>query len=145
MSVEEKLKVLKGTALKNIEKKFGENSYYLGDKKIPSVPLICSSGSLSLDTALCIGGFPEGRIIEIGGQESSGKSTLTLINIVEIQKAGKLCAYIDVEQSFDPTYFQKLGGDPSILTVIQPDTMEEAFEVLFELISSGVISYIVVN
>jgi len=145
MSVEEKLKVLKGTALKNIEKKFGENSYYLGDKKIPSVPLICSSGSLSLDTALCIGGFPEGRIIEIGGQESSGKSTLTLINIVEIQKAGKLCAYIDVEQSFDPTYFQKLGGDPSILTVIQPDTMEEAFEVLFELISSGVISYIVVD
>ncbi len=145
MSVEEKLKVLKDTALKNIEKKFGENSYYLGDKKIPSVPLICSSGSLSLDTALCIGGFPEGRIIEIGGQESSGKSTLTLINIAEVQKSDKLCAYIDAEQSFDPVWAARMGVDVDKLLVTQPDTAEEAFEQLYAILDSGVVSYIVVD
>lgn len=141
----EKLKTLKNGALKNIEKKFGENSYFLGEKKIPSVPLICSSGSLSLDNALCIGGFPEGRIIEIGGQESSGKSTLTLLNIAEVQRNGKLCAYLDVEQSFDPVYSSRLGVDVDSLTVLQPETMEETFEMLFDLIGSGVISYIVVD
>jgi len=142
---QDKIKSLQNGALKNIEKKYGANSYFLGDKKIPKVPLICSSGSLSLDQALCIGGFPEGRIIEIGGQESSGKSTLTLINIAEIQRNNKLCAYIDVEQSFDPIYARRLGVDVKSLTIAQPDTMEDTFEILFELINSKVVSYIVVD
>ena len=81
-----KIEQLKQGTLKEFEKKFGSNSYFLGEKLIPEVPLICSSGSLSLDDALCIGGFPVGRIIEIGGQESSGKSTLTLLNIAEVQR-----------------------------------------------------------
>jgi recombination protein RecA len=140
-----KLKILQDTGLKNIAKKYGENSYFLGEKTIPKVPLICSSGSLSLDNALCIGGFPEGRIIEIGGQESSGKSTLTLINIAECQRNGKLCAYIDVEQSFDAIYAKRLGVDVHSLTILQPDTMEETFEMLFDLINSKVLSYIVVD
>ena len=142
---QDKLKKLQEGALKNIEKKYGVGSYFLGDKTIPKVPLICSSGSLSLDQALCIGGFPEGRIIEIGGQESSGKSTLTLINIAEIQRNNKLCAYIDVEQSFDVTYARRLGVDVKSLTIAQPDTMEDTFEILFELLNSKVMSYIVVD
>lgn len=142
---QDKLKKLQDGALKNIEKKYGAGSYFLGDKTIPKVPLICSSGSLSLDQALCIGGFPEGRIIEIGGQESSGKSTLTLINIAEIQRNNKLCAYIDVEQSFDVTYARRLGVDVKSLTIAQPDTMEDTFEILFELLNSKVMSYIVVD
>ena len=99
LSVEEKIKMLKSGTLEEFDKKFGENSYYLGDKTIPPVPLICSSGSLSLDNALVIGGFPEGRLIEIGGQESSGKSTLTLINIAEVQRNGKICAYLQDEKN----------------------------------------------
>jgi len=145
LSVKEKLKILQNTAIKDLEKKFGENSYFFGDKKIPKVPLVCSSGSLSLDTALCIGGFPEGRIIEIGGQESSGKSTLTLINIAEVQKSDKLCAYIDAEQSFDPVWAARMGVDVDKLLVTQPDTAEEAFEQLYAILDSGVVSYIVVD
>ena len=84
-------------------------------------------------------------MIEIGGQESSGKSTVTLINIAEVQRNNKLCAYLDVEQSFDPIYATKLGVDVNKLLVMQPETMEDTFEVLFELLKSGVISYIVVD
>ena len=145
MSIKDKIKILEDGALKNLEKKYGKEAFYLGNKKIPPVPLICSSGSIALDHALCIGGFPEGRVIEIGGQESSGKSTLTLLNIAEIQRNEKLCAYLDVEQSFDPTYAQRLGVDVENLLISQPETMEETFEILFELISSKVISYIVVD
>jgi recombination protein RecA len=145
LDVKSKIEILKDTALKNIEKKYGKEKYYLGERKIPKVPLICSSGSLSLDQALCIGGFPEGRLIEIGGQESSGKSTLTLLNIAEIQRNGKVCAYLDVEQSFDPIYATRLGVDVYNLAVFQPETMEETFEMLFELLSSKVVSYIVVD
>jgi len=145
MDVSEKLKVLKNTTIKDLEKKQGVDSYYLGEKKIPTVPLVCSSGSLRLDAALGIGGWPEGRIIEIGGQESSGKSTLTLINIAEVQRNGKLCAYIDVEQSFDPSWAEKIGVDTEKLLVTQPETMEEALEQLYSIIDSGVVSLIVVD
>lgn len=141
----EKLKILKKTTIAGLEKKYGENSYYLGTKKIPKVPLICSTGSLSLDNAVGIGGFPAGRIIEIGGQESSSKSTLTLINIAEIQKQGKLCAYIDAEQSFDPSWAQKMGVNVEDLLIVQPDTAEDAFESLYQIMDSGVVSYVVVD
>jgi len=144
-TIDSKLKILKDTALKNIEKKFGEDSYFIGEKVIPKVPIICSTGSLSLDIALCMGGFPRGRIIEIGGQESSGKSTLTLINIAECQRNGELCAYVDVEQTFDPIYAARLGVDIEKLTVLQPDSMEETFEMLFDLLNSKVLTLIVID
>jgi len=140
-----KLDFLKQNTLLNFEKKFGINSYYFENKQISSVPILCSSGSLSLDLALGTGGFPIGRIIEIAGQESSGKSTLTLLNIAEIQKNGMICAYIDIEQSFDPNYASMLGVDVEKLVIVQPDCMEEAFEMLFDLLNSKVISYIVVD
>jgi len=143
--INDKLKILKDTALKNIEKKCGEGSYFLGEKTIPKVPILCSTGSIGLDIALCTGGFPRGRIIEIGGQESSGKSTLTLINIAECQRNGELCAYVDVEQTFDPIYAAKLGVDVSTLTILQPDTMEETFEMIFDLLNSGVVSLVIVD
>jgi recombination protein RecA len=142
---EEKLKILRKKTLPALDKKFGENSYYIGAKKIPKVPLICSTGSLSLDSAVGIGGFPAGRIIEIGGQESSSKTTLTLINIAEIQRKGMLCAYIDAEQSFDPAWAQKMNVNVDELLISQPDTAEEAFETLYEIMDSGVVSYIVVD
>ena len=131
--------------LKEFSKKYGENSYCFQDREMPPVPVMCSSGSLSLDNALSIGGIPEGRIIEIGGQESSGKSTISLFTIAEAQKKGKLCAYIDVEQAFDPHYASILGVDVKNLFVVQPDTMEETFEMLFDLISSGTMSCIIVD
>ena len=145
LSVKEKLKILQNTAIKELEKKNGENSYFLGAKKIPKVPLICSSGSIGLDVALGIGGFPANRIIEIGGQESSSKTTLTLINIAEIQKKGKLCAYVDAEQSFDPSWAKKMGVNVDELLIVQPDTAEDAFESLYKIMDSGVVSYIVVD
>ncbi len=145
MTVQEKLKVLNDTAIKSIEKQFGENSYYLGKKKMANVPTLCSTGSLSLDAALTIGGFPEGRIIEIGGQESSGKTTLTLIVIAECQRQGMLCAFLDAEQSFDPVYAHRLGVNVQDLLIMQPDTAEEGFTMAHEIIKSGVVSLLVVD
>jgi len=142
---EEKLKILRNTTLKALDKKNGENSYFLGKMKIPKVPLICSTGSLDLDRAVGIGGFPLGRIIEISGQESSSKSTLTLINIAEVQKKGMLCAYIDAEQSFDPSWAMKMGVNVDELLITRPDTAEDAFEELYAVLDSGVVSYIVVD
>jgi len=143
--IKEKMKVLENTTLKELTKQFGENSFYIGKKKIPQVPLICSSGSLALDEALGIGGWPAGRIIEIGGQESSGKSTLTLINIAECQRKGMLCAYIDAEQSFDSAWADKMGVDVENLLITQPDYCEEAFNQLRVILDSGVMGLIVVD
>lgn len=143
--VKEKIKKLENGALKELQKQFGENSFYIGKKKIPNVPLICSSGSLALDEALGIGGWPAGRIIEIGGQESSGKSTLTLINIAECQRKDMLCAYIDAEQSFDPVWAQKMGVDVENLLVVQPDYCEEAFNMLRVILDSGQMGLVVVD
>ncbi len=143
--IKDKLKKLENGALKELQKQFGENSFYIGKKKIPDVPLICSSGSLALDEALGIGGWPAGRIIEIGGQESSGKSTLTLINIAECQRKDMLCAYIDAEQSFDPVWAQKMGVDVENLLVVQPDYCEEAFNMLRVILDSGQMGLVVVD
>lgn len=144
-SLIDKQKILEDGALKNIEKKFGKESFFYKKRVMPKVPVLCSTGSLSLDEALTIGGFPEGRIIEIGGMESSGKSSLCLINIGACQKKEKLCAYIDIEQTFDPSYAKKLGVDVENLIVCQPDCMEDAFEILHELIKSKVVSLIIVD
>lgn len=143
--LEVKIKTLEDGALKNIEKKFGKESYYFGNKKLPKVPVLCSTGSLSLDSALTIGGFPQGRVIEIGGWESSGKSSLCLINIAACQKQNMLCGYIDIEQSFDPEYAEKLGVDVENLFITQPDTIEDTFGMLHELVKSKTFSLIVVD
>lgn len=145
MTVEEKIKIFQDTAVKNITKRFTDNDLFFGKKRVPDVPIICSSGSLSLDEALVVGGFPEGRVIEISGMESCGKSTLTLLNIAEIQKNGKLCGYVDGEQTFDPVYASKLGVDVDKLALYQTNVLEDALEVTLEYINSGVMSYIVID
>ncbi|MCA9724261.1 MAG: DNA recombination/repair protein RecA, partial [Kurthia sp.] len=116
-------------ALKQIEKQFGKGSVMkLGeqaDRKIQTSP----SGSLALDTALGVGGYPKGRVVEIYGPESSGKTTVTLHAIAEIQKAGGQAAFIDAEHALDPVYAQKLGVNIDELLLSQPDTGEQALEI----------------
>src|SRR5574344_2494404 len=116
-------------ALGQIEKQFGKGSIMrLGDSKTMDIEAI-STGSLSLDVALGIGGLPCGRIVEIYGPESSGKTTLTLELIAEAQKKGKTCAFIDAEHALDPIYASKLGVDVNSLLVSQPDTGEQALDI----------------
>lgn len=142
-SLQERIDKLKDGVFKDIEKKHGKGTIILGEGDFPKVDIVCSTGSIGLDDAIGIGGFPKGRVIEISGQESCGKSTLTLLNIAECQRNGKICAYIDGEQAFDPTYAQKLGVDVDNLIITQPTTMEEAFDILHNLTSSKLIDYIV--
>jgi recombination protein RecA len=144
-TIEEKIKIFQDTAVKSINKRFTDKDLFFGKKAIPEVPTICSSGSLSLDEALVIGGFPEGRLIEISGMESSAKTTLTLLNIAEVQHNGKLCGFIDGEQTFDPVYASKLGVDVEKLAIYQTNALEDALEVALEYINSGVMSYVVID
>lgn len=139
-----KLKALEAT-ISNIEKNFGKGSIMrLGDEPIEQIPVI-STGSIGLDAALGVGGFPKGRIIEIYGPESSGKTTLALHAIAEAQKAGGIAAFIDAEHAFDRFYAQKLGVDISNLLVSQPDYGEQALEIADNLIRSNAIDIIVID
>lgn len=132
-------------AFKTIEKQFGKGSVMrLGDKVQEKIEVI-SSGSISLDIALGVGGYPKGRIIEIYGPESSGKTTFALHAIAEAQKAGGLAAFIDAEHALDPRYAHALGVDIDNLIVSQPDTGEQALEIAEHLIRSGAISILVVD
>ena len=132
-------------ALGQIEKQFGKGSIMrLGDNQIMDVETI-STGSLSLDIALGIGGLPCGRIVEIFGPESSGKTTLTLQTIAEAQKAGKTCAFIDAEHALDPIYAAKLGVKVDDLLVSQPDTGEQALEICDMLVRSSAVDVIIVD
>ena len=132
-------------ALGQIEKQFGKGSIMrLGDNQIMDVETI-STGSLSLDIALGIGGLPCGRIVEIFGPESSGKTTLTLQTIAEAQKAGKTCAFIDAEHALDPIYAAKLGVNVDDLLVSQPDTGEQALEICDMLVRSSAVDVIIVD
>lgn len=141
---EEKKKALK-TAMAQIEKTYGAGSImFMGENKHLDIECI-STGSLMLDMALGIGGLPRGRIIEIYGTESSGKTTLTLHAIAEAQKAGGTAAFIDVEHALDPVYAKKLGVDVDNLLVSQPDTGEQALEIIETLIRSGAIDIIVLD
>ncbi|MCH3924137.1 MAG: recombinase RecA [Bacteroidales bacterium] len=140
----EKLKVLQ-SALDKIEKNYGKGSIMkLGDKSVDKVDAI-STGSISLDVALGVGGLPKGRIIEIYGPESSGKTTLAIHCIAEAQKTGGIAAFIDAEHAFDSNYAQKLGVDVSNLYISQPDNGEQALEIADNLISSGAIDIIVID
>lgn len=133
------------TALTQIEKQFGKGAVMrLGENKHMSIDHI-STGSLSLDIALGIGGLPRGRIVEIYGPESSGKTTLSLHCIAEGQKSGGNVAFIDVEHALDPTYAAALGVDVDSLLVSQPDTGEDALEIAEALIRSGAIDVIVID
>ncbi|CAM3874733.1 MULTISPECIES: recombinase RecA [Vibrio] len=132
-------------ALGQIEKQFGKGSIMrLGDNRAMDVETI-STGSLSLDIALGAGGLPMGRIVEIYGPESSGKTTLTLELIAAAQREGKTCAFIDAEHALDPVYAKKLGVDIDALLVSQPDTGEQALEICDALARSGAIDVMVVD
>jgi recombination protein RecA len=133
-------------ALSQIEKQYGKGAIMkLGDAEAPAdIPAI-SSGSLGLDIALGVGGFPRGRVIEIFGPEASGKTTLTLHAIAEVQKTGGVAAFIDAEHALDLTYARKLGVQADDLLVSQPDTGEQALEIAETLVRSGAIDVIVVD
>ena len=142
--VEDKLKILQST-IDKLEKQHGKGSIMkLGDKPINKVSST-SSGSITLDSALGIGGYPHGRVIEIYGPESSGKTTLTLHAIAESQKNGGVAAFIDAEHAFDPTYAKNLGVDIKNLLISQPDNGEQALEIADNLIRSGVIDIVIID
>jgi recombination protein RecA len=134
------------TALSQIEKQFGKGSILRLGSKDAIVPVsVISTGSISLDAALGVGGLPRGRINEIFGPESSGKTTIALQVIAEAQKAGGIAAFIDVEHALDPAYARKLGVDVDNLLVSQPDYGEQALEITAHLIASGQIDVLVVD
>ena len=132
-------------ALEKLDKSFGKGTVMrLGDKVAEEVEVI-PSGSLGLDIALGVGGYPRGRIIEVYGQESSGKTTLTLHAIAEAQKKGGTAASIDAEHAFDPNYAKKIGVDTDTLIISQPDNGEQALEIVDSLVRSGAIDIIVID
>ena len=140
----EKLKVLNST-LEKLEKSFGKGAIMrLGDSAIENVEVI-STGSIALDAALGVGGYPKGRIIEIFGPESSGKTTLAIHAIAEAQKMGGIAAFIDAEHAFDRFYAEKLGVNTADLLIAQPDNGEQALEIADNLIRSGAIDILVVD
>lgn len=140
----EKMKALQA-AMSKIEKEYGKGSIMrMGDEQIENVDVI-PTGSLNLDLALGVGGYPRGRIIEIYGSESSGKTTLAIHAIAEAQKAGGIAAFIDAEHAFDRFYAQKLGVDIDNLWISQPDNGEQALEIADQLIRSSAIDILVVD
>ena len=141
---DEKSKQLNET-LSQIEKQFGKGTVMrMGDREVADIPAI-STGSIGLDIALGIGGVPQGRVIEIFGPESSGKTTLTLQVIAECQKAGGTAAFIDAEHALDPLYAKKLGVNVDELLLSQPDTGEQALEVADMLVKSQSVDLLVID
>src|SRR6201987_22630 len=133
-------------ALSQIERQFGKGSVMKLGKNDRSMDVeTVSTGSLSLDIALGIGGLPKGRIVEIYGPESSGKTTLALQTIAEAQKKGGICAFVDAEHALDPVYARKLGVDLQNLLISQPDTGEQALEITDTLVRSGAIDVLVID
>ena len=141
----EKAKAL-AAALAQIEKQFGKGSIMrLGDDAAPPDVQVVSTGSLGLDVALGVGGLPRGRVIEIYGPESSGKTSLTLHVVSEMQKLGGTCAFVDAEHALDTQYAQKLGVNLNELLISQPDTGEQALEMVDALVRSGAVDLIIVD
>ena len=141
----EKAKAL-AAALSQIEKQFGKGSIMrLGEGEVVEDIQVVSTGSLGLDIALGVGGLPRGRVIEIYGPESSGKTTLTLQVVAQMQKLGGTCAFIDAEHALDAQYAQKLGVNLQDLLISQPDTGEQALEIVDSLVRSGAIDLIVID
>ncbi len=141
---DDKLKVLK-LALDKIEKDYGKGSVMmLGDKQKDKMEVV-STGSIGLDMALGVGGLPAGRIVEIYGPESSGKTTIAIHTIAQAQKKGGICAIIDAEHAFDASYARKLGVDVDNLIISQPDYGEQGLEIADRLISSGAVDVVVID
>ncbi len=141
----EKAKAL-AAALAQIEKQFGKGSVMkLSDAEVAEDIQVVSTGSLGLDIALGVGGLPRGRVVEIYGPESSGKTTLTLQVIAEMQKLGGTCAFIDAEHALDVQYASKLGVHLEDLLISQPDTGEQALEIADALVRSGSVDMIVID
>jgi len=140
----DKIKTLEST-ISQIERNFGKGSVMkLGEKEVVEIDTI-SSGSLSLDVSLGIGGLPKGRIVEIYGPESSGKTTLALHVIAEAQKVGGTCAFLDAEHALDPVYAKKLGVNTDEMLISQPDNGEQALEIADTLVSSNAIDVLVID
>ena len=143
-AISEKLKAL-GTTIEKLDKAYGKGTVMrLADSKIMDIAVI-STGSIGLDLALGIGGVPRGRVVEVYGPESSGKTTLAMHCIAEAQKAGGLAAFIDAEHAFDRSYAEKLGIDTANLLISQPDNGEQALEIAEHLIASGAIDILVID
>ncbi|MDH5571903.1 MAG: recombinase RecA, partial [Gammaproteobacteria bacterium] len=144
--MDDKKKMALSAALGQIEKQFGKGSVMLmGDgNAIPDIEAV-STGSLGLDVALGIGGLPRGRVVEIYGPESSGKTTLTLHVVAEMQKLGGTAAFVDAEHALDPLYASKLGVNVDELLVSQPDTGEQALEITDMLVRSGAVDIVIVD
>ena len=141
----EKAKAL-AAALAQIEKQFGKGTIMkLGEGEVVEDIQVVSTGSLGLDIALGVGGLPRGRVIEIYGPESSGKTTLTLQVVAQMQKLGGTCAFIDAEHALDTSYAQKLGVNLNEVLISQPDTGEQALEIVDSLVRSGAVDLIVVD
>src|SRR3981189_25658 len=133
-------------ALSQIEKQFGKGSIMRLGSKEAIVPIaVIPTGSISFDAALGVGGFPRGRVVEVFGPESSGKTTITLQVIAEAQKTGGMAAFVDAEHALDPAYARKLGVDIDNLIVSQPDYGEQALEITGALVASGGIDVIVID
>ncbi|MGY3779073.1 recombinase RecA [Isobaculum melis] len=132
-------------ALKKIEKNFGKGSVMKLGEKIDTQISTIPSGSLALDVALGVGGFPKGRIIEVYGPESSGKTTVALHAVAEVQKNGGIAAFIDAEHALDPEYAKNLGVDIDELLLSQPDTGEQGLEIADALVSSGAVDIVVID
>ncbi|HEX8315751.1 MAG TPA: recombinase RecA [Flavisolibacter sp.] len=144
MSNAEKLKALKLT-MDKIDKDFGKGSVMMMNERGEQTQEVISTGSIGLDSALGIGGLPKGRVIEIYGPESSGKTTIAIHVIAEAQKKGGMCAFIDAEHAFDSAYAQKLGVDIDNLLISQPDYGEQALEIADRLILSGALDVVVID
>jgi recombination protein RecA len=144
MSNSEKLKALKLT-MDKIDKDFGKGSVMMMNERAEQLQEVISTGSIGLDSALGIGGLPKGRIVEIYGPESSGKTTVAIHVIAEAQKKGGMCAIIDAEHAFDSAYAQKLGVDVDNLLISQPDYGEQALEIADRLILSGALDVVVID
>lgn len=146
MSAETKKTKALELAISQIDRQFGKGSIMkLGEDHVPTIENSVSTGCLSLDVALGVGGVPRGRIIEIYGPESSGKTTLALHVVAEAQKAGGYAAYIDAEHAVDPEYSKNLGVDTEELLISQPDTGEQALEICETLVRSGAVDVIVID
>jgi recombination protein RecA len=144
--MDENRKKALAAALSQIEKQFGKGSVMrMGDANAVRNIEVISTGSLSLDLALGVGGVPKGRVIEIYGPESSGKTTMTLHIVAEAQKTGGTCAFVDAEHALDPVYAEKLGVDMDELLVSQPDTGEQALEITDMLVRSGAVDVVVID
>ena len=141
---ENKIKAL-NAAILGIEKQFGKGSIMKLDDSYKQAVEVIPTGCLAIDNALGVGGLPRGRIVEIYGPESSGKTTVALHVVAEAQKLGGICAFIDAEHALDPSYAEKLGVNVKELYISQPDTGEQALEICETLVSSGAVDLVVID